>query len=135
MQIDPMYAASSVSLWAFAEMTWAFLVFSMPALPKAFLGKGWVSSLAISLKSWTVRRSLIRSQSPWPAENTSLNADSTYRVINESGTRLEPMALAESAPVIANGKRSDGIHYTTDFTAGVEYERLQENSPAKRQYP
>ncbi|KAI0448922.1 hypothetical protein F5B21DRAFT_496113 [Xylaria acuta] len=49
---DNLYNVSSVLLWCTAELSVAFLVFCLPAVPKIFSGDNWMKKSAARLHSW-----------------------------------------------------------------------------------
>ncbi|KAI1271928.1 hypothetical protein F5Y07DRAFT_381532 [Xylaria sp. FL0933] len=50
---DVVYTISAVSLWCLAELSVAFVVFSLPAIPKAFAGNTWIRRILVSLSLWS----------------------------------------------------------------------------------
>ncbi|KAI1126629.1 hypothetical protein F5Y10DRAFT_244481 [Nemania abortiva] len=49
---DNLYNVSFVFLWCTAELSIAFLVFCLPAVPKIFAGHNWIKRSATRLSSW-----------------------------------------------------------------------------------
>jgi hypothetical protein len=95
---DFLYPASETSLWSLAEMTSAFMIFCIPAVPKAFKGDGVIALLHSSLKFWTkgsMDRSIATPKSSWPQESFTTNkADTKYRKINEGRFPVDELPLA-----------------------------------------
>ncbi|KAI1298347.1 hypothetical protein F5Y03DRAFT_386660 [Xylaria venustula] len=50
---DIVYTISAVSLWCLAELSVAFVVFSLPAIPKVFAGNTWIKRVLVSLSLWS----------------------------------------------------------------------------------
>ncbi|KAI0969455.1 hypothetical protein F4678DRAFT_438740 [Xylaria arbuscula] len=50
---DIVYTISAVSLWCLAELSVAFVVFSLPAIPKVFAGNTWIKRMLVSLSLWS----------------------------------------------------------------------------------
>ncbi|TGJ81946.1 hypothetical protein E0Z10_g6816 [Xylaria hypoxylon] len=50
---DVVYNISAVSLWCLAELSVAFVVFSLPAIPKVFAGNTWIKRILVSLSLWS----------------------------------------------------------------------------------
>ena len=83
------YYFSDVAIWASAELACGILVFSIPAIPKAFANvkvPGWLSSL----RSWSRTHSPAQSQhnrksrSVWPGVGTTRPRN--YQNIEDSGS-------------------------------------------------
>ncbi|KAI1858057.1 uncharacterized protein JN550_012879 [Neoarthrinium moseri] len=73
---DVTYYGSAAGLWVIAEMTCAFLVFALPAVPRAFTGDGVATQILVSLRAWA---------SISGSRNQSRDGVSSFR--SESGSR------------------------------------------------
>ncbi|KAI3325752.1 hypothetical protein HD806DRAFT_553010 [Xylariaceae sp. AK1471] len=77
---DLVYAQAGMYLWALAEMTCLFLVFCVPAIPKAFVGRGLKSKVKTML-SWRG----LRSSTKTAGDGDSQSSSSVQRVRPLSG--------------------------------------------------
>jgi hypothetical protein len=57
---DNIYNISAVFVWCTAELSVAFLVFCLPAIPKVFSGDNWIKQFAAF---WHLRSSFVKDQS------------------------------------------------------------------------
>lgn len=124
---DVIYHISSVSLWCLAELSVAFVVFSLPAIPKAFAGNTWIKRVLIHLSLW----------SKSATARTRMNDSSTYsRKTGDTAIKLQSMPksqgiLSESREELRpSSQLESGILRTTriDVRAGsVEEHQGDEN--------
>ncbi|RYP53278.1 hypothetical protein DL768_001718 [Monosporascus sp. mg162] len=127
---DMTYYFSSVALWASAELACGILVFSIPAVPKAFAGlklPGWLSSL----RSWAdtaTRGGRRRSGNSWPSlAMATPGVPRHYQYINDDN-RLSfvNLGIAASAQqvnqTVMAGPKETHTFRTTSFAATVNYE-------------
>lgn len=126
---DMTYHFSSVALWASAELACGILVFSIPAVPKAFAGlklPGWLSSL----RSWAdtvTRGDRRRSRNSWPSLATATpGGPRHYQHIKDDRLSLVNLRNAASAQqvnqgVMAGPKETHTLR-ATRFVATVNYE-------------
>ncbi|KAI0110923.1 hypothetical protein GGR51DRAFT_510532 [Nemania sp. FL0031] len=127
---DAIYKASEVSLWAIAEMTCAFLVFCVPSIPRAFAGKGVLTRIAASMRSWgLMSRSLLGTEASERYESqrgpSVSSASDSYRKIDDHGVEMKRMPPARSMRVQGgppvSGRKIEGLVFTKQFTAEEEY--------------
>ncbi|RYP53962.1 hypothetical protein DL769_010422 [Monosporascus sp. CRB-8-3] len=127
---DMTYHFSSVALWASAELACGMLVFSIPAVPKAFAGlkvPGWLSSLG-SWADTVTRGGRRRSRNSWPSLAIATpRGPRHYQHINDD-TKLSLVNLRNPASAqqvtqgVMGGPNEAHILRTTSFVATGNYE-------------
>ncbi|KAI1361701.1 hypothetical protein F5Y08DRAFT_314086 [Xylaria arbuscula] len=103
---DVIYHISSVSLWCLAELSVAFLVFSLPAIPKAFAGNTWIKRVLVSLSLWT------RS----PTTMSRMNDSSSFsRKTGDNAIKLQSMPKSQG---IMSESREE-LHPSSQLESGI----------------
>lgn len=146
---DATYSVSSVALWAFAEMTSVILVFTVPAVPKAF--GSWRQKFGPMLSSlpWSRLYTGLTNQwrrYNWPRPSSSHQKTPPeipiYHVTNESGMALQPVTTVtpqESHEHLTqnicpnDAHQSGSILRTTHFSAFSENKRGQTQPPQQQE--
>ncbi|KAI0535258.1 hypothetical protein GGR58DRAFT_479729 [Xylaria digitata] len=101
---DIIYNISAVSLWCLAELSVAFVVFSLPAIPKVFAGNTWIKRVLISLSLWS-KSATSRSRMQDSRSSTHKTGENAIRLQNlpkshglqsESSEQLHPSGQSEN---------------------------------------
>ncbi|KAK5633259.1 hypothetical protein RRF57_008973 [Xylaria bambusicola] len=101
---DVIYHIAPVSLWCLAELSVAFVVFSLPAIPKVFAGNTWIKRVLISLSLWSksaTARTRINDSASF-SRKTGDNAiklqtvSKSQGIMSESSEQLHPLDQLES---------------------------------------
>ncbi|RYO95043.1 hypothetical protein DL766_007550 [Monosporascus sp. MC13-8B] len=140
---DMTYHFSSVALWASAELACGILVFSIPAVPKAFAGlkvPGWLSSL-MSRADTVTRGTRRRSRDSWPGLAVATpGGPRHYRHISDDNklslVNITNVAGAQQADQgVVAGPEGAHILRTTSFVATVDYEHNPPQDMRSLQHP
>ncbi|KAI8631465.1 hypothetical protein F5Y19DRAFT_473138 [Xylariaceae sp. FL1651] len=123
---DVVYTQAGMYLWALAEMTCLFLVFCVPAAPKAFVGRGLRSKVKKILScgsSWSTRavRNDSRTTMRWPSalyRQCGENPSEFARVFPTTSTK-GPVTEITVDSCHSTYQGTCGILCTTQFTAEV----------------
>ncbi|KAF2966879.1 hypothetical protein GQX73_g6719 [Xylaria multiplex] len=107
---DIIYNISAVSLWCLAELSVAFVVFSLPAIPKVFAGNTWIKRILISLSLWS-KSATSRSRVQESGSSTRKTGENAIRL--QSLPRSHGLQSESSEQLHPSGQSETGILRTT----------------------
>ncbi|KAI0886383.1 uncharacterized protein GGS22DRAFT_199669 [Annulohypoxylon maeteangense] len=148
---DFLWIGSQSILWGLGEMTFAFAVFCVPAIPKAFKGSRiaelprYFWTKLRSTASLSKRPSNESGQTSWPQPEKIPSSSETYGHMHMgySGRHQKSIGRIHSEEVGSANALGDlskspdtGVLLTTDFVTSVDTNSLRsDEQPFKRQHP
>ncbi|GAW17492.1 hypothetical protein ANO14919_069490 [Xylariales sp. No.14919] len=144
---DIIYNISAVSLWCLAELTVAFVVFSLPAIPKVFAGNTLIKRVLQSLSLWS-KSATASSRIPGSGSSSRKTGDNAIRLQSlprshglksESSEQLRPSGASESGilrttRIDIRGVSVDGPQRDDNYTHQHEWMSNRDSPRAKGTY-